>query len=104
MPKKVYLQGILLHYFIQKKYGAEVHRILVENYGVPALSKTICSDWFSQFKNNDFDVEDKEHSGTPKSLKTKKWRHYFMMAHVTHKLNFQNHVGDCPTVLKCLKH
>ena len=48
VPKKVYLQGILLHYFIQKKSAAEAHRILVE--------KTTHRDWFRHFKNNDFDV------------------------------------------------
>ncbi|KAG5327759.1 HNRPK protein, partial [Pseudoatta argentina] len=29
LPNKVYLRGILLHYFIQKKSAAEAHRILV---------------------------------------------------------------------------
>ncbi|KAG5313224.1 MOS1T transposase, partial [Pseudoatta argentina] len=28
LPNKVYLRGILLHYFIQKKSAAEAHRIL----------------------------------------------------------------------------
>ena len=37
MPKKVYLCGILLHYFIQKKSAAEAHRILVETYTNHAL-------------------------------------------------------------------
>ena len=59
-PKKVYLQAILPHDFIQKKSAAEAHRVLVETYSNHALSKTICRDWFRLFKNNDFDVEDKE--------------------------------------------
>ena len=29
VPKKVYLWGILLHYFIQKKSTAEAYRILL---------------------------------------------------------------------------
>ncbi|KAG5314411.1 MOS1T transposase, partial [Pseudoatta argentina] len=33
LPNKVYLRGILLHYFIQKKSAAEAHRILVQTYG-----------------------------------------------------------------------
>ncbi|EFN71498.1 Histone-lysine N-methyltransferase SETMAR, partial [Camponotus floridanus] len=61
---KEYLRGILLHYFIQKKS----HRILVETYGDHALSETTCRDWFRRFKNNDFDVEDKERSGAPKKF------------------------------------
>ena len=46
-----------------------------------------------RIKNNDFDIEDKEHSGAPKSLKTKNWRHYFMKTHVRLKLSLQNHLG-----------
>ena len=68
VPKKVYMRGILQHYFIQKKFAAEAHRILVENYGNHALSETTCRDWFRHLKNNDFDVEDKERSGTPKKF------------------------------------
>ena len=33
VPNKVYLRGILLHYFIQSKSAAEAHRILVETCG-----------------------------------------------------------------------
>jgi len=32
------------------------------------LSKTTCTDWFRQFKNNDFDVGDKERSGILKKF------------------------------------
>ncbi|KAG5324977.1 MOS1T transposase, partial [Pseudoatta argentina] len=65
VPNKVYLRGILLHYFIQKKSAAEAHRILVQAYGDNALSDTTCRDWFRRFKNNDFELEDKERSGAP---------------------------------------
>ena len=40
VPNKVYLQGILLHYFIQNKFAAEAHRILVETYSDHVLSDT----------------------------------------------------------------
>ena len=70
MPKEVYLWGILLHY-IQKKFVAEDNRILVETYGNHALLETACGDCFTRFKNNDFDVEDKECSGALKSWKMK---------------------------------
>lgn len=71
VPNKVYLRGILLHYFIQKKSAAEAHRILVETYGDNALSDTTCRDWFRRFKNNDFELEDKERSGAPKKFEDK---------------------------------
>ncbi|KAG5318649.1 MOS1T transposase, partial [Pseudoatta argentina] len=71
VPNKVYLRGILLHYFIQKESAAEAHRILVQTYGDNALSDTTCGDWFRRFKNNDFQLEDKERSGAPKKFQDK---------------------------------
>ncbi|KAG5313071.1 MOS1T transposase, partial [Pseudoatta argentina] len=71
VPNKVYLRGILLHYFIQKKSAAEAHRIFVQTYGDNALSDTTCRDWFRRFKNNDFQLEDKERSGAPKKFQDK---------------------------------
>ncbi|KAG5324292.1 MOS1T transposase, partial [Pseudoatta argentina] len=71
VPNKVYLRGILLLYFIQKKSAAEAHRILVQTYGDNALSDTTCRDWFRRFKNNDFQLEDKERSGAPKKFQDK---------------------------------
>ena len=71
VPKKVYLRGILLHYFIQKKSAAEAHRIIVVTYGDHAPSKTTCRDWFRLLKNNDFDVENKERFGAPKKFEDK---------------------------------
>ncbi|KAG5319654.1 MOS1T transposase, partial [Pseudoatta argentina] len=71
VPNKVYLRGILLHCFIQKKSAAEAHRILVQTYGDNALSDTTCRDWFRRFKNNDFQLEDKERSGAPKKFQDK---------------------------------
>ncbi|KAG5317326.1 MOS1T transposase, partial [Pseudoatta argentina] len=71
VPNKVYLRGILLHYFIKKKSAAEAHRILVQTYGDNALSDTTCRDWFRRFKNNDFQLEDKERSGAPKKFQDK---------------------------------
>ncbi|KAG5318699.1 MOS1T transposase, partial [Pseudoatta argentina] len=71
VPNKVYLRGILLHYFIQLKSAAEAHRILVQTYGDNALSDTTCRDWFRRFKNNDFELEDKERSGAPKKFQDK---------------------------------
>ncbi|KAG5313024.1 MOS1T transposase, partial [Pseudoatta argentina] len=71
LPNKVYLRGILLHYFIQKKSPAEAHRILVQTYGDNALSDPTCRDWYRRFKNNDFQLEDKERSGAPNKFQDK---------------------------------
>ena len=71
VPNKMYLRGILLHYFIQNKSAAEAHRILVETYGDDALSEKTHRDLFQLFKNNDFKLEDKERSGAPKKFEEK---------------------------------
>ena len=71
VPIKVYLRGILLQYFIQNKYAAEAHGILVETYGDTALSDTTCRNWFRRFKNSDFKLEDKERSGAPRKFEDK---------------------------------
>ena len=42
--------------------------ILVETYDDYALSETTYRDWFRCFKNNVFDVEDKERFGAPKKF------------------------------------
>ena len=77
VPNKVYLRGILLHYFIQNKSAAEALRILVEIYGDNTPSDTTCSDWFRRFKNNDFKLEDKERFGTPKKFEDKELEEIF---------------------------
>ncbi|KAG5325764.1 MOS1T transposase, partial [Pseudoatta argentina] len=71
VPDKVFLREVLLHYFNMNKSAAEAHRILVQTYGDNALSDTTCRDWFRRFKNNDFELEDKERSGAPKKFEDK---------------------------------
>ncbi|KAG5319033.1 MOS1T transposase, partial [Pseudoatta argentina] len=71
VPDKVFLRGVLLHYFNMNKSAAEAHRILVQTYGDNARSDTTCRDWFRRFKNNDFQLEDNERSGAPKKFQDK---------------------------------
>ena len=42
VPEKVFLRGVLLHYFNMKKTVAESHRILVEVYGEHAVVERTC--------------------------------------------------------------
>jgi len=63
-PKR-HLRELLIYFFNLKKSTAEAHRLLVELYGDAVLSERSC-EWFQKFKNSEFDVEDKEHSGRPK--------------------------------------
>ena len=39
VPEKVFLRGVLLHYYNMKKIAAESHRILVEDDGEHALAE-----------------------------------------------------------------
>ena len=68
VPNKLFLRGVLLHYFNMKKSTAESHRILVEVYGDHALSERTCQKWFARFKSGDFDLEDQERAGCSKKF------------------------------------
>jgi len=68
IPNKHHLREVLLHYFIAKKSAAETYRLLVDVYGEHAPSNTTCKEWFRRFKNDDFDIEDKEHGKPPKKF------------------------------------
>ena len=59
--------------FYSNKSAAEAHRILVETYGNNALLDTTCRDWFRRLKNNDFKLNDKEHSGALKKFEDKEF-------------------------------
>ena len=68
VPEKVFLRGVLPHYFNMKKTAAESYRILVEVYGEHALAERTCQTWFARFKSGDFGLEDKECLGQPKKF------------------------------------
>ena len=68
VPGKVFLRGVLLHYFNIKKTAAESHRILVEVVGEHALVERTCQKWFARFKSDDFGLEDEERPGQPKKF------------------------------------
>ena len=68
VPEKVFLRGVLLHYFKMKKTAAESHRILVEVYGEHVLAERTCQKWFARFKSGNFGLEDEECPGQPKKF------------------------------------
>jgi len=59
---------VILHYFNLKKTVAETHRLLFEVYSDEILSERTCRVWFEHFRNDDFDVRDKERPGQPKKF------------------------------------
>lgn len=60
LPESDDLRKALIFCFHLKKSAAESHRMLVEAYGDHALSEAICKRWFQRFRDNDFDVLNKE--------------------------------------------
>lgn len=68
VPNKVFLRGILLHYYNMKKTAAESHHILVKVYGDLALAESTCRKWFARFKSGNFGLEDGERPGQPKKF------------------------------------
>ena len=63
MPEKVFLLGVLLHYFNMKKTAAESHCILLEVYGEHDLDERTCQKWFARFKSGGFGLKDEERPG-----------------------------------------
>ena len=60
LPESDDLRKALIFCFHLKKSAAESHRMLVEAYGDHALSEATCKRWFQRFRDNDFDVLNKE--------------------------------------------
>ena len=71
VPEKVFLWGVLLHYFNMKKTAAKSHRFLVEVYGEHALAGRTCQKCFARFKRGDFGLEDEERPRQPKKFEDK---------------------------------
>ena len=71
VSNKMYLWGIKLLCFIQKKSSAEAQIIFVETYNESVLLKMPYRDWFRHFKNNNFELEIEKHSGTLKKFEDK---------------------------------
>ena len=61
-----HLRELSIYFFNLKKSAAEAHRLLVETYGEAALSEKSFREWFQKFRNDEFDIEDKERSVRPK--------------------------------------
>ena len=68
VPNNRHLLEVLIIFFHSKKTVAEAHRELQKVYGDAVLSETTCRDWFSHFKDSDFDVDDRPREGRPKTF------------------------------------
>ena len=65
-PNKRSLRELLIYFFNLKESAAEAHRLFVETYVEGASSERRCREWFLTFRNGEFNIEYKDHSGRPK--------------------------------------
>ena len=91
VPNKVYLQGILLHYFIQNNFAAEAHWINVETYGENSLSDTTCRDWFRRFKLMILNLRINNVLAHLKFLKVKNLKKYSMKTDLRRQQKLEKH-------------
>ena len=90
VPEKVFLRGVLLHYFNMKKTAAESHRILVEVYDEHALMSERAKSGLHDLKVMILAWKTKNVLGSQKSLKIKNCKHYSMKIVAKYKKNSQN--------------
>lgn len=67
-PNRRHLREVALFCFNSKKSAAEAHRMLKEVYGDDCVDDSSVRGWFRRFKSGDFDVEEKERTGRPKTF------------------------------------
>jgi len=56
-----HIRHCLLFYFYQKKSAIDARRIMRKLCENVIVIRT-CANWFKRFKNDDFDISNKEHS------------------------------------------
>ena len=91
VPNKVFLRGVLLHYFNMKKSAAESHLILVEVKFMMTmlyLSERVRRG-SHRLRVVTLTWKTKSVPDVQKSLKTLNWRHYSMRIHVKRKKRLQ---------------
>ena len=60
----------MLYEFRQGKIATKATEAICSVYGVDALNARVCQKQFAKFSGGDFDLEDKERSGSPQELET----------------------------------
>ena len=68
VPNNRHLREVLIFFLHSKKTTAEAHQELQKVYVDAALSETTYCDWFRCFKDGDFDVDDRQREGRPKTF------------------------------------
>ena len=78
---KQFIRHCIRYEFHQEKSAAKACESICSVLGVNVVSKSTCEFWFRRFKEDDFDVSDREHSGVPQKV-TNNELHYSIKTHV----------------------
>ena len=69
---KEYLRHCILFAFQLKKNAVEKTEMIFSAFGEGVVTHKTCKKWFQRFRNDDFDLSDRESSGQPKKFEDEK--------------------------------
>ena len=89
---KQFIRHCIRYEFHQEKSAAKACESICSVLGVNDVSKSTCEFWFRRFKEDDFDVSDRNVVVLLKRLQTMNCKHYSIKTHVKHKTNLHSNL------------
>jgi hypothetical protein len=72
VPENEFQRGNLLFCYFLQKNAEQAHQMLVEAYGVHALSRTQCFEWFRKFGAGQYELSNQPRGRPSKRFEDKK--------------------------------